>query len=276
MNITRTSWAAIEADSRWTVALHSRSGGPLHEGRYPRFPLGDLVREHRERLQPSHWPDFPFGFVGLENVTSHTGLLDGFSATMGRSIKSQCGVFHRGDVLYGRLRPYLNKVYAAEEPLHTGICSSEFFVLTPDPRRLHTLFLREVLASGEVQARVSQLQLGSALPRLSLADLLAVPVPLPPLEVQTRLVEGLTTARARLRHTASTAAALPSAIQAAFKACLEEGVELSVVVRPAAEERTWPTTLPPDYLPKNKTRGRPRRLAGLNPAHLTDRRMNST
>jgi len=65
-------------------------------------------------------------FVGLEHVEPHTGRklsqmpLDSFR---GRKLR-----FLAGDVLYGYLRPYLNKVWRADGP---GLCSVEQYVLRP-------------------------------------------------------------------------------------------------------------------------------------------------
>ena len=42
-------------------------------------------------------------------------------------MKSAANVFRGRDVLYGRLRPYLNKVY---QPDFDGMCSSEFIVMS--------------------------------------------------------------------------------------------------------------------------------------------------
>ena len=65
-----------------------------------------------------------------------------------------------------------------------GICSGEFYVLTPDHQRLTSRFGRELLASSYVQAVVRGMTTGSALPRLQLDDLLDIEVPLPTLDAQ--------------------------------------------------------------------------------------------
>ncbi|QLH38562.1 MAG: hypothetical protein HWD60_05810 [Defluviicoccus sp.] len=44
-------------------------------------------------------------------------------------LKSLSSVFKAGDILYGRLRPYLNKVF---RPEFDGLCSAEFIVLVPN------------------------------------------------------------------------------------------------------------------------------------------------
>jgi len=54
--------------------------------------------------------------IGLEHIESNTGKLIDFTLSNGEDIKSNKVVFEKGMVLYGKLRPYLNKVWTAEFP----------------------------------------------------------------------------------------------------------------------------------------------------------------
>src|SRR5579864_4250889 len=88
------------------------------------IPLAELSTPTRPRCEPKLFPKLPF--VGMEQVESKTGRL--LKTMPAASMKSTAFHFQPGDVLYGRLRPYLNKVlYAGIE----GLCSSEFIVLPP-------------------------------------------------------------------------------------------------------------------------------------------------
>ena len=104
------------------------------------FSLGDVVRPNRPRVKPETMPDAPF--IGMEHVEAHTMKLLGTvpAATM----KSSAVHFKPGDVLYGRLRPYLNKVF---RPTFEGLCSAEFIVL-PENERIHGRYLQYFLNSG--------------------------------------------------------------------------------------------------------------------------------
>ena len=87
--------------------------------------LGELSAPTRPRRDPKAFAMLPY--VGMEHVESHTRRLLG---TMEASqMKSTAFHFQPGDVLYGRLRPYLNKVHCAD---FEGLCSSEFIVLPPN------------------------------------------------------------------------------------------------------------------------------------------------
>ncbi|MDE5014946.1 restriction endonuclease subunit S, partial [Francisella tularensis subsp. holarctica] len=55
-----------------------------------------------------------YNYVGLENIEFNTGRLIDFCETQGKEIKSSIVEFKKGIVFYGKLRPYLNKVWFSE------------------------------------------------------------------------------------------------------------------------------------------------------------------
>src|SRR5689334_20112019 len=65
-------------------------------------------------------------YIGLENVESGTGKLISTETLNWPDIAGS--QFRSGDVLFGKLRPYLAKVLQVQE---NGICSSELLVLRP-------------------------------------------------------------------------------------------------------------------------------------------------
>lgn len=177
----------IEA-SAWRVEFFCGEPAQSLSTSFPMASVGDLVRERRESVEPSVQPENMFNYVGLENIESHTGRLTGFEPRVGADIRSRSKVFRPGDVLYGRLRAYLNKVYLADSPVDSGVCSTEFFVFIPDRSRVVPGYLRFILSSDYVLQRIACLQTGSALPRVHLSDIVKIPVPLPPLDTQHAIV----------------------------------------------------------------------------------------
>ena len=77
-------------------------------------------------------------YVGLENVESKTGK---FKATEGIVPEGISNTFEKGNLLFGKLRPYLAKSWLAN---FSGICSSEFLVL--DSKLVHPKFLKYMSA----------------------------------------------------------------------------------------------------------------------------------
>ena len=88
--------------------------------------VGAVTQPRGVKVKPSDVGDAPF--IGLENVEAHTMRLLAVGRT--EDVKSSGSLFCRGDVLYARLRPYLNKVY---RPDFEGLASGEFIVFPNQP-----------------------------------------------------------------------------------------------------------------------------------------------
>lgn len=186
-------------------------------------PLRDLVKERRGAMDPAEEGDRLVNYLSLEHVQPLTGQLLNFQARPGRSIKSRSKLFHRDDVLYGRLRPSLNKVYHAADPVAEGICSGEFYVLVPNKHLINPVVLRYLLGSEYVQRHAARFQLGSALPRIELDDLLGIEVPVPPPTVQEKYAQDLMAHFARLVALTRELDGMPQQIASSFLVALEEG-----------------------------------------------------
>src|SRR5699024_11279581 len=64
-----------------------------------------------------------FKCIELEHINSETGVINGFIDS--KSVKSTKIKFRKGEILYGKLRPYLKKYYYAT---FSGICSIVIWV----------------------------------------------------------------------------------------------------------------------------------------------------
>ena len=93
-------------------------------------------------------------------------------------------MFSSGDVLYGRLRPYLNKVV---RPHESGVASTEFLVFKESSALADTL-LMHLLSSSELVAYASANSAGVNLPRVSAQRLGKYRFGLAPLSEQHRIV----------------------------------------------------------------------------------------
>jgi hypothetical protein len=213
----------IKERSRWKVEFYDDDPATVSASSFPMVPIGDIVHERTEALDTQHYPEHIFAYIGLENVESLTGDLIGLADKRGCEILSKSKVFREGDVLYGRLRPNLNKVFLAVRPLMEGVCSGEFYVLIPDQTKVLPRFLRSVLASKYVQTFVRNWQTGSALPRLQLKDLLHVEIPLPDLKMQEELCSLLGNSDVERRAAKETVKKLTVIPMERLEATLETG-----------------------------------------------------
>ena len=141
------------------------------------------------KVKPSDMPNAPF--VGLEHVEAHTMRL--LTTAKTSDVKSSGSYFDRGDVLYGRLRPYLNKVYM---PDFSGLASGEFIVFPSQPN-LDNAYLKYFLNQWGFVSFVTRLNTGDR-PRVDFSQFADYPIPLPPLPEQRRIVAAVETQFARL------------------------------------------------------------------------------
>jgi type I restriction enzyme S subunit len=154
-----------------TASLPGLLGSRLAGLGLPPVRAGDLFDVINDLVHPGDDPGRASSFVGLQHIEPHTGRLLGAAALgdeTGRKFR-----FAPGDVLYGYLRPYLNKVWVADRH---GLCSVEQFVLRPreavDADQLATC-LRSSLVLGEAVEATNNLQL----PRLRVTKLQSLEVP---------------------------------------------------------------------------------------------------
>jgi type I restriction enzyme, S subunit len=136
-------------------------------------------------------------YVGLEHIESHTAHFIG--SIDPQPVKSSTFRFSDKHVLYGRLRPYLNKALA---PDFAGHCSTEIFPLKPRPE-LSREYLLFWLLSDETCDRINATCTGARMPRAQMNEVMDFDFPLPPLPEQHRIVglldeafAGLATAKA--------------------------------------------------------------------------------
>ena len=112
-----------------------------------------------------------------------------------RSVRSSCLRFSSGDVLYARMRPYLNKVWVAQ---FDGICSSEFIVL-PNGTRIDNRFLAARLNAPDFVTYADERASGDR-PRVSFKRLADFQFLLPTIAQQRLLVDRLTATMSRLKN----------------------------------------------------------------------------
>ncbi len=167
------------------VLLAERWGnGEADFGESDSAPLGEIVEKVSDTIAPSSMPSGT-PCVGLEHIGQGTGTLEGNVPSDPTTLKSAKVRFAEGDILYGKLRPNLNKVWLAS---FAGICSTDCFALRPDRARVEPRLLQFLMLSPQFNEQVLSFVRGAQLPRVSYDDLASIEIPLPPLEEQRRIV----------------------------------------------------------------------------------------
>ena len=130
-------------------------------------------------------------YVGLENLEKDGGII-GYGSPEG--IKSMKNVFHAGQILYGKLRPYLNKHDIAT---FDGICSTDILVFSTREPALPQIVNYYFNQSKFIEYVVGNSK-GINLPRVSENVILNAVFPLPPLAEQQRIVDRIESIFAKL------------------------------------------------------------------------------
>jgi type I restriction enzyme, S subunit len=122
--------------------------------------------------------------LDLEDVEKDTGRILQWKTFAERRSQSDKNIFRSGDVLYGKLRPYLNKVVVADRD---GVCTTEILPVRP-LAGISSRYLKVALQSPYFLAYVNSKSYGMKMPRLGTDDGRSAAIPLPPLAEQHRIV----------------------------------------------------------------------------------------
>ncbi|MFZ0959611.1 MAG: restriction endonuclease subunit S [Terriglobia bacterium] len=177
--------------------------------------LGNVCQQDRRIVEPGSDVSAGLPYLSLEHVESNTGRIFRESAyPVQDEGKSTTFAFDPRHVLYGKLRPYLNKVALPE---FSGRCTTEIIPLLPRAAT-DRCYLAWLLRRDETVSAAMRQKTGSRMPRADMDDLFSLEIPLAPLEQQKRIAAILNEqmgaverARAAAEAQLEAAKALPAA-----------------------------------------------------------------
>ncbi|MEK7722909.1 MAG: N-6 DNA methylase, partial [Acidobacteriota bacterium] len=172
--------------------------------------VSDLCKISSAKVNPQDFLDETFVNIGLENIESNSGKVSNKPLELGSQILSTKNVFVNGDILYGKLRPYLNKVTLAD---FDGICSTDILVLKTDS----PILLKYILLSESFVSQTSDLMAGVSLPRIKVNEFLNVKIPLPTLAEQQKIVSQITEIENKIAALETEISTIPQQKEAILK-----------------------------------------------------------
>ena len=125
-------------------------------------------------------------YVALEHVEGWTGKIT--EPDEEATFESQVKRFKAGDILFGKLRPYLAKV---AQPKRDGVCVGEFLVLRPHAGVITSDYLERLTRSKPVINAIDASTFGAKMPRADWHFMGNMALPLPPLNEQAAIVRYL-------------------------------------------------------------------------------------
>lgn len=136
------------------------------------------------RFLQNKWSDNEYAreYIGLENIVSWTGKK---IKTDSEYDRTQSLLYDKNDILFGKLRPYLAKVYLAKE---NGCCSGEFAVLRPN-EGVCPEYLWAVMISRDFVYEIDNSTYGIKMPRANIDFIKNMYIPIPPEEEQVEIAK---------------------------------------------------------------------------------------
>ena len=140
-------------------------------------PYGETTKINANNITDNEW------ILELEDIEKDTGKILSYVLKSERQSVSQKHKFCKGQLLYSKLRPYLNKVLIAPKD---GYCTSEILPLTLYGN-ISPEYIRTFLMSDTFLAYVDLISYGVKMPRLGTEDGKRSLIALPPLQEQFRI-----------------------------------------------------------------------------------------
>lgn len=176
----------------------------LPEG-WAKTRLKEVTHLRNEKIEPRGTDARPY--LSLEHIESGTNRIINYGSS--EEVKSIKTVFYSGDVLYGKLRPYLNKVC---QPQFDGVCSTDILVFGPS-RAIESSFLMRFLSRRETIEYANMHSKGIDLPRVSANQLGELELTLPPLSEQRRIIARIEELQTRSRRAREALESIPDLLE---------------------------------------------------------------
>ena len=175
----------IAANGEYNLSGERYREGVVAISSWPFVPVGNVFRKANQTVLPESLVG-PITYLGLENITQNTGKIEGGVITEKPvDIKSLKNIFKPCNILYGKLRPNLNKVWFADRK---GICSTDIFVIEAIEGMTDPALYAHLFRSARFNDTVMGQLKGAQLPRIGWSSFAELQIPLPPLEVQKEIV----------------------------------------------------------------------------------------
>ena len=184
--IIRLRTACIESAQSLIPALFQEMFGDIKNNtkNWKSCNLNDLVYIDRKNISVNELKSNAYRYIGLEHIEKDTGkILIDLENNFNVDLKSNKYYFTNEHVLYGKLRPYLNKVAL---PTCDGVCSTDIFPIMPRKNISNKYFIKYLMSSPYFVQITSLKTSGANLPRIGTKALELIKVICPDIEIQNQ------------------------------------------------------------------------------------------
>jgi type I restriction enzyme S subunit len=178
--------ARLEAVDAMPAALLRKAFESRQAAQWPRRRFGEVLIPHKEIIHPGDRESGTAQFVGLEHLEPHTGRRLGSLVLDLAHLTGRKPTFRRGQIVYGYLRPYLNKVWIAE---FDGCSSVDQFAYDVRTDLADVRFVAWFMRSPTYLRRSEIVTTTGQLPRIGTDEIAAVEIGLPSLREQRAIAD---------------------------------------------------------------------------------------
>ena len=147
-----------------------------------KYKLNDIapIKQGVVLAEDKYW------LLNLDMVESNTGKIIDYLYVPKEEIGASTVTFDTDNVLYSKLRPYLNKVVLPDRP---GYATSEMLPMRPNIDIITREYLTYFLRSPHFVSYINEKTSGAKMPRANSSDLKAVEIECPTINEQKRITE---------------------------------------------------------------------------------------
>jgi type I restriction enzyme S subunit len=156
--------------------------------KWKKVRLGDVIVIDKKQVD-FHQLASEYIYIGLEDIEKDSGVILNKTLVQECNIKSSKFLFSKNHILYGKLRPYLNKV---ARPDFDGVCSTDIFPILVTSRG-NKNYIYHIMHSPRFVEYANSRTSGANLPRINEKTILEYRIPLPPLDIQKKISQELDT-----------------------------------------------------------------------------------
>jgi len=143
--------------------------------------FSEVVNIESNLVSPFDYPNSPH--IAPDNIEKNTGKLFSYKTVAEDNVQSANHYFYSGQLIYSKVRPKLNKVVKVD---FEGLCSADMYPLRP---LVNTDFIQKCMLSGYFLIEVDRFDNRVKMPKINQNQLSQIPIPLPPLAEQKRIVQ---------------------------------------------------------------------------------------
>ena len=182
--------------NRWDVYNINNSFIPLFEkSLYPIVNIGnvfDFTTRTWDKREPV------FNYVEIGAVDPLLGIVSSQEIKTSKAPSRATQVIREGDLIIGTTRPYLKKFAIVNDKYDSCVCSSGFQVIVPNTET-NVEFLYEYLKSSIAVAQFEFFMTGALYPAITTKDLKKILIPLPPIDIQNKIVAHIAEMKSQIK-----------------------------------------------------------------------------